>query len=415
MVLAGLLGLSAGGRPRRFARPELARNGLLAFGVLAQVTALVARHPGVYALWLGFGAAALVLYARRNRGRPGLLLAAAGLLLNVVVIAVNGGMPVSVAAAGNAGVPSTRLDLATDPLREPTAAGTVLPWLGETIPFALPLRPAVASAGDVLAAAGAAVFVFTGLTGRGRPAPAPVETGKRRRRLQDEPADEASGPVPTPTSGPTSMPHPVDAATASTRQRPDAAREGVADVGATGVAAAELTDAARTVNSSAAAQAADASEVSAAAGSQSGRKAARQARRGQRATADATPSTGAELPEPTGQVPAGAGAAAAPADAESASRSDRETNRRKLRRTERRAALTAGNAEGASADAATTDTGSAYSDQPGAGDDNGAGARRGGRGSTQARRVATSLPSAASTTALSRRGPARPSPVDDDE
>lgn len=188
--MATLLGLAFRGNLRRFARPALSRNGLLGFGVLAQATALVARHPGVYAGWLAFGAAALVLYAARNRGRPGLLLAAGGLLLNVVAIVVNWGMPVDLDAAARAGVPSSRLDLATDPLRAPVTADTMLPWLGETIPLALPLRPAVASPGDLLAAAGAAAFVFTGLTGRGRPTPvASVEAGKKPRRRSQDDAD----------------------------------------------------------------------------------------------------------------------------------------------------------------------------------------------------------------------------------
>lgn len=188
--MATLLGLAFRGNLRRFARPALSRNGLLAFGVLAQATALVARHPGVYAGWLAFGAAALVLYAARNRGRPGLLLAAGGLLLNVVAIVVNWGMPVDLDAAARAGVPSSRLDLATDPLRAPVTADTMLPWLGETIPLALPLRPAVSSPGDLLAAAGAAAFVFTGLTGRGRPTPvASVEAGQKPRRRSQDDAD----------------------------------------------------------------------------------------------------------------------------------------------------------------------------------------------------------------------------------
>lgn len=205
--MATLLGLAFRGNLRRFSRPVLSRNGLLAFGVLAQATALVARHPGVHAGWLGFGAAALVLYALRNRGRPGLLLAAGGLAVNVVAIVVNWGMPVDLDAAARAGVPSSRLDLAADPLRTPVTADTVLPWLGESIPLALPWRPAVASPGDLLAAAGAGVFVFTGLTGRGRRAPlAPVATAKQARRRSQEDPDATGGAEFSPADAPPQVP-----------------------------------------------------------------------------------------------------------------------------------------------------------------------------------------------------------------
>ena len=89
-------------------------------------------------------------------------------------------------AVERAGVPLSRVSLrARDPLREELTDQTRLPWLGEVVPLALPLRPAVASPGDVLLAAGGALFIFTGLTGFGRSVPdrvlTPVERRKNRR------------------------------------------------------------------------------------------------------------------------------------------------------------------------------------------------------------------------------------------
>lgn len=305
VVLAGLLGLAFRGSLDRFGRPPLTRNGLLAFGVLAQATALVARHPGVYAGWLGFGAAALVLYAVRNRGRPGLLLAAGGLALNVVVIAVNWAMPVSLAAAAQAGVPASRLDLATDPLRQPVEPDTLLPWLSESIPLALPLRPAVVSPGDLLAAAGGAVFVFTGLTGHGRPAPRPtVEAANRSRRRSKDTAGAAS-----------------DSATAEGLAGDGAATRSAAQVGVTGAAAAEEATAAAATSTALGTPTA------------AGRRQAR-AERANRA-ADGTPESGAEPPtpsvDPSPTVDSGAPAATTTGD------SDRKAARQ-ARRAQRKVA-----------------------------------------------------------------------------
>lgn len=197
VVVATVLGFAFRGSLDRFGRPPLQRNGVLAFAVLAQITALLALHPGVYAGWLGSGAVALVVYARLNRGRPGLFLAASGLLLNVLVIFVNWGMPRSLAAAERAGMPADRLALGSDPLHSAVDSATLLPWLTESIPLALPLWPTVASLGDLLAAAGAAVFIFTGLTGRGRqlPAarPAVADRHKKKKRTGHEASPNATG------------------------------------------------------------------------------------------------------------------------------------------------------------------------------------------------------------------------------
>jgi len=101
----------------------------------------------------------VALFMVGNRALAGTPLIGAGLLLNVVVIAANGAMPVSVAAAGRAGLTAAELGLAQDGLREPVDDSTRLRWLGDVIPFALPLRPQVVSPGDVLVASGVGLLL----------------------------------------------------------------------------------------------------------------------------------------------------------------------------------------------------------------------------------------------------------------
>lgn len=101
----------------------------------------------------------VALFMVGNRGLAGTPLIAAGLLLNLVVIAANGAMPVSLAAAGRAGLTAADLSLAQDGLREPVDEDTRLRWLGDVIPFALPLRPQVVSPGDVLVASGVGLLL----------------------------------------------------------------------------------------------------------------------------------------------------------------------------------------------------------------------------------------------------------------
>ena len=102
----------------------------------------------------------IFLYA--NRRAPGVLLIAGGLLANLVVIAVNAAMPVSVGAAEAAGLSRAELRLAEDPTREPLTAETTLGLLADRIPVGLPVWPQVISAGDVLVAAGIGLLLVSG-------------------------------------------------------------------------------------------------------------------------------------------------------------------------------------------------------------------------------------------------------------
>jgi hypothetical protein len=102
------------------------------------------------------------LFLVGNGRLPGVPLIGVGLLLNLLVVGVNAGMPVSIAAAERAGISRADLHLARGALRGPTGPGTHLAALGDVVPGALPRWPQVVSVGDVLVAAGVALLLVTG-------------------------------------------------------------------------------------------------------------------------------------------------------------------------------------------------------------------------------------------------------------
>jgi hypothetical protein len=110
---------------------------------LAKVAILVVSQAMV-AVFLGL-----------NWHLPGMRLAALGMALNVIVIALNGAMPVSLAAARSAGMEALgAVGLKHDVL----GPGTLLPWLGDVIP--VPVLHKVASIGDVVLAVGIGRFAY---------------------------------------------------------------------------------------------------------------------------------------------------------------------------------------------------------------------------------------------------------------
>lgn len=118
----------------------------------------------------------IALFLLLNLKRPGMGLAAVGLLLNILVIGANGAMPVHAPSAERAGVPISFEEGGVK--HEVMDASTHLPWLGDAI--ALPLLKSVLSLGDVFLALGVALFVYRATRG---------PAGKRSAR-------EASGSAP---------------------------------------------------------------------------------------------------------------------------------------------------------------------------------------------------------------------------
>ena len=91
---------------------------------------------------------------------PGIALAGAGLVLNVLVIGLNGAMPVAEDASESAGI---RRSLEQAGLKhELLDSDTRLPWLGDVLP--IPFLREVLSIGDIFLALGIAYLVYARMT-----------------------------------------------------------------------------------------------------------------------------------------------------------------------------------------------------------------------------------------------------------
>lgn len=179
VVLALLAGRVCGGRLAELARVR-PRAGWLALGAGALLAVSLAW--GALATPLTAAAAALAGgFLLCNRRLAGLALVGLGLAANALVVAVNGAMPVSTAAAARAGVHLSGLPGDTRHAR--TGPHTELGLLGDVVPVALPLRPEVASPGDLMVAAGVGLFLF-----RASGATPGKVTAWRRKRASGGPA-----------------------------------------------------------------------------------------------------------------------------------------------------------------------------------------------------------------------------------
>ncbi|MGH2734454.1 MAG: DUF5317 domain-containing protein [Actinomycetota bacterium] len=170
-VVATIAGLLRGGSLEALASTRFRAPWLLFAGLALQV-AFDLWSPS----WMNAsGALAVVLSSNAfvlawlwlNRRLPGVLLAAVGLALNVVVIASNQAMPVSLHAIEAAGGEATSLP--RDLKHEPAGSDTILPWLGDVIP--MPVVGTVISVGDVVLAAGVGVLAYRRTTGETQEAP----------------------------------------------------------------------------------------------------------------------------------------------------------------------------------------------------------------------------------------------------
>lgn len=221
LVLAVLLaalasGWACGGSLDRLGELPLRRPGLVVAALATQLAGTLLGGP-FFAGGLLLSAALVVMFLSHNRGIAGTGLVAVGLLANVLVVGVNGAMPVSPDAAARAGVSTQDLLLGADARHQLAGDGTRLPWLGDVVPFPLPVRPQIISAGDVLVAAGLGQLVVVGMLGRGQPAGtdrtgwqrggwkrrAVGGTGQRRQRraLPPLPPPAAGAPAAAPASG----------------------------------------------------------------------------------------------------------------------------------------------------------------------------------------------------------------------
>lgn len=179
LLVALVLGWLAGGSLDRLGELPLRRRWLVVVALGTQLAGTLLGGP-FFVAGLLVSAALVVVFLTRNRGVTGTGLIALGLLTNVLVVGVNGAMPVSAAAAARAGVSTQDLLTGADARHEPSGEATRLPWLGDVVPVPLPVRPEVVSAGDVLVAAGLGQLVVVGMIGGGQRA-ACGGAGRQRR------------------------------------------------------------------------------------------------------------------------------------------------------------------------------------------------------------------------------------------
>ena len=208
--LAVCVGFIAGGSLRPFDRLKVHWWGIALAGLALQgisLTGGIGREAGWAALVGSYGF--LFAFAVVNRRLPALWLVMAGLVLNILVIGANGGMPVSASALETAGAGAEGLLGASTAKHHLMGPGDSLTPLGDVIGIPPPIG-AVISIGDVLLYAGVAalvVMIMLGRSGENRRPPARIFQGYRGKhlpagrlfsRLEARATAARAGPFPLP-------------------------------------------------------------------------------------------------------------------------------------------------------------------------------------------------------------------------
>jgi hypothetical protein len=140
---------------------------LVAFAAVAIAAAFtqLGGHIGGVARIAGpiIAAGCLLVLLMRNHSVEGVPLLAIGLLLNAVVIAANGAMPVSLYAESRAGVSGDAFFHTDSATHEVADGHTQLRLLGDVVPVPLPVHPETVSAGDVLIVSGVGLLIVAGM------------------------------------------------------------------------------------------------------------------------------------------------------------------------------------------------------------------------------------------------------------
>jgi hypothetical protein len=190
LIVIGLavgVGFIAGGSLRPFERLNVHWWGVALAGLVLQGVSLTGDigHSAALAVLVGsFGL--LLAFAGVNRRLPASWLVMAGLVLNILVIGVNGGMPVSAGAL--AGACAGGLLGAGTAKHHLMGPGDSLTPLGDVIGIPPPVG-AVISIGDVLLYAGVAILIVAimlGRSGENRRPPARIFQGYRGKHLPQD-------------------------------------------------------------------------------------------------------------------------------------------------------------------------------------------------------------------------------------
>lgn len=173
LVASIAAGYAAGGRLRRLADLQLRGVPVLLASLVVALLPLLVEVSDSSARWLTAIAnlvviAFLAVNVRANAGlvRVGLAVVAAGWLLNAIVIAANGGMPLSVWAYEQSGQ-TDPITAGEDGFYKIVVAGedSRLRFLGDAIPVRA--LGQVVSVGDILLSVGIGVAVVGGMRGDG--------------------------------------------------------------------------------------------------------------------------------------------------------------------------------------------------------------------------------------------------------
>lgn len=182
VIVAAVVGLLRGGSLEPLANTKFRCLPVL-FGALIVQLGFQLWDPD----WLTDAGGLIVLLATQlavavffglNWRVPGMALAAAGFLLNVLVIAPNGAMPVLLDAAEMAGVERPNQVEEFGIKHERLNDRTILPWLADVIP--VPGIGIIVSVGDIVLAAGIGWLVY-------------------RRTIAEH--EDVERPIPTEASG----------------------------------------------------------------------------------------------------------------------------------------------------------------------------------------------------------------------
>lgn len=205
--LAVCIGFVAGGSLRPFERFRVHWWGVALAGLALQGVPLasgVSRPFGSAVLAGSYGL--LGAFAWVNRRLPAVWLVMVGLALNILVIATNGGMPVSAGALEVAGAHAEGLAGAGTLKHHLMGPDDKLTPLGDVIGIPPPIG-AVISIGDVLLYSGVAILVVAvmlGRSGENRRPPARLFQGYRGKHLPPERRFSGSAPRPeAPAAGAT--------------------------------------------------------------------------------------------------------------------------------------------------------------------------------------------------------------------
>lgn len=189
LALAVLIGFLAGGSLAPFDRLQIHWWGAALAGLALQgvpLTADLGPWWGPAALLVSYGL--LLAFAWVNRRLPALWLVIAGLALNLLVIAVNGGMPVSASALEAAGAPPEGLGAERTLKHHLIGPDDVLTPLADVIGIPEPIG-AVVSVGDLFLYAGVVcliVWVMLGYSVENRRPPPRRFPGYRGKHLPPE-------------------------------------------------------------------------------------------------------------------------------------------------------------------------------------------------------------------------------------